>query len=787
MRLVAEPHIPFAFWLALALLATGVMVWYAFFNRMSTTKTTRAIIVGLMSLTLALPLVVLLNLTWIQNVPPPAGKPVVRVLVDTSASMSTVDSSTNDRSESRLDKARSIAEEAAASLSEQFEVRISLFDQTVVASDIGNLKLKVAESNATNIATAIADSIKEDIPQGQSILLLSDGIHNANAVNDVIENASRAQAMNVPIFTATIGGEIGVKNIAVTPRSPQELAFVGQSVPIVVNVESMGLGSQRVEVELWNDGRIAETQTAEIQTVNAGSRFVGQGDPTGGFEKNSKGKVLSEATFNLSQSAPGLYRYEVRIVGSPGEATTADNRSTILFRVVDRPIKMLLVEGKPYWDTKFLVRRLAADQSVELTSVIRMAQNRYMKRTIAQSGVSDESKGTEETTIIRDADSVLSAGALRDVQIVVLGRNAEYFLSDDSQDALRNWISRDGGSLVCARGAPSAQINQRLGQILPVRWTMGRENRFRVSMTSQGKDLRWLANFGESDVLGAMPSLATVATANRREGLSNVLAATVDSAAGDQVVPVLSYQPYGSGRTVVVEGAGMWRWALMSPEYSEQEEVYSTLWRSLLRWLVSRAGLMPGQDISLQPDRVSFDAGDVSTATMLVRQTAVSKVPNVRVQSVGSDDFDQEFQARPVGQDPGVYRLDFGKLPPGQYTAAPIRTLAGIDGESNADSIGSKKTIESLKTAFDVRESWVEKLELDARSDLMARIAETSGGAVLDNTNPEAFADKFQEHLIRSRPPQYRRVAMWDRWWVMGAILLLWTTTWIVRRRSGLI
>ena len=774
MRLVAEPQIPFALWLALALLAAGVMLWYAFFNRISTGKTTRAIILGLMSLTLALPLLILLNLTWIQNVPPPAGKPVVRILVDTSASMATVDQSeSNSDQASRLNRAKQIAEEAATALSDQFEIRVSLFDQKLTTTDLGNLKTQTATANETNLAAAIGDSIKEDIPQGQSILLLSDGIHNSNSVNGVIENATKAQAMNVPIFAATIGGKVGVKNIAVTLRSPQELAFVGQTVPAVVNVSSMGFGSRPVEVELWKDGEQVEAQTTQT------SNMVGA-------DGGSSNASSSEVTFNLAQTDPGLYRYEVRAAGLEGEATVADNRSTLLFRVVDRPIKMLLVEGKPYWDTKFLVRRLAADQSVQLTSVIRMAQDRYMKRTVAQSGVSDGSKATEATSIIRNADTVLSADSLSDVQIVVLGRNAEYFLSDDSLDSLRNWISRDGGSLVCARGAPSAQISQRLGQILPVSWSMGRESRFRVSMTSQGKDLRWLANFGDDDVLGAMPSLATVATASRREGLSNILAATVDSNSGDQVVPVLSYQPYGSGRTVVVEGAGMWRWALMSPEYSEQEKVYSTLWRSLLRWLVSRAGLMPGQNVSLQPDRVSFDSGDVATATMLVRQTGASQVPKVRVQSVGSNDFNQDFQARPVGADPGVYRLDFGKLPPGQYSAAPIATLSGSEGGSGA-VVGEGKTIESLKTAFAVRERWVEKLEVDARSDLMKRIAESSGGAVLENTNPEEFSIKFQEHLARSRPPQFRRVAMWDRWWVMGAILLLWATTWIVRRRSGLI
>lgn len=751
MHLIAEPYIPFALWLALVIAALVAMVWYGLTNKMSASRSRKILILGLMSATLSLPLIVLLNLTWIQNIPPPAGKPVVSVLIDTSASMACEDST----GQSRLRRAEQIASSASSALSHQFDVRVSTFDRIRKASDVGTENS--AEANETNLALAIAESIKEDIPQGQSILLLSDGIHNTSSANNVIESATKAQAMDVPIFASTVGGDVGVKNVSISLRSPQELAFVGQSIPAVVNVSATGLGSRPVKVSLFQDGTEIETREVTI-----------------GHNRES---ATSQITFSVSQAKPGLYRYEVRVAPIADEATTADNRSTLLFRVVDQPIKMLLVEGKPYWDTKFLVRRLAADQSVELTSVIRMAKNRYMKRTVKhQSSVPDDKtteRGVEDTSIIKEVNSVLSPQSLAEIQIVVLGRNAEFFLEDDSLDALRNWISRDGGSLVCARGAPSAQISKRLSQILPVSWTMGRENRFRVSMTDQGRSLRWLAAFGDGDVLGSMPSLATVATASRREGLANVLAATVGSNDGE-VVPVLSYQPYGSGRTVVVEGAGMWRWALMAPEHEERDEVYSTLWRSLLRWLVSRAGLMPGQDISLQPDRVSFDAGDVSTATMLVRQDKFNKVPTIRVRGAEDGGFDQEFIPRPVGQDPGVYRLNFGKLDPGQYTAEPVTSLTQLPATG-------------IKTAFDVRERWVEKLELDARPDLMRRIATESGGAVLEDTDPANFAKQFKDHLARSRPPQFRRVPIWDRWWIMIALLGLWATTWVVRRRTGLI
>ena len=131
MKLVAEPHIPFALWLALAILALAVMVWYGLTNKMSATRGQKTLILALMSTTLALPLLVLLNLTWIQNVPPPAGKPVVRVLIDTSASMATADI----EGQPRIDRAQELAKSAASVLGEQFDVRVSTFDEALKPSD----------------------------------------------------------------------------------------------------------------------------------------------------------------------------------------------------------------------------------------------------------------------------------------------------------------------------------------------------------------------------------------------------------------------------------------------------------------------------------------------------------------------------------------------------------------------------------------------------------------------------------------------------------------------------
>ena len=38
-------------------------------------------------------------------------------------------------------------------------------------------------------------------------------------------------------------------------------------------------------------------------------------------------------------------------------------------RVIDTPIRVLVLEGKPYWDTKFLLRELSEDQFLKLVKL----------------------------------------------------------------------------------------------------------------------------------------------------------------------------------------------------------------------------------------------------------------------------------------------------------------------------------------------------------------------------------------------------------------------------------
>lgn len=506
----------------------------------------------------------------------------------------------------------------------------------------------------------------------------------------------------------------------------------------------------------------------------------------------------ADAQFLVRQDEPGVYRYEVRVEPFESEITTVNNYATFLLRVVDEPIRVLLVEGKPYWDGKFLVRTLLSDPSIELVSVVRMAQGRLIERTIGheqQRGKPPDANAegskpaatplVESWKVLTQAEKVLAdVQALRSYQVIVLGRDAEIFLTDDALENLRQWLARESGSLVCYRGQPTNRVSQRLGRLLPVQWTPSAETRARVQLTDSGRELRWFDALGgdtSGSLLPGLQSLAIGRTAKPKP-LATVLATAVANTP-EAELPVISFQPYGGGRVVVVEGAGMWRWAFLPPAYEEHHEVYAALWQSLLRWLASSAGLLPGQRMALRADKVTFRTGESATATLLVRDEDDLKGAAIELIGEGAAGAKvlageladggkpRSYQPAPAGEEPGTFRVTFGELAEGRYRA---RVTGGADDRA-------------AETAFDVRRYSEEQLDLNSRPDLMARIAEATGGLALEGDSPTDIAKRFASRLTQSRAPQVRRTPAWDRWWVLVGTLGIWTTTWILRRSGGLV
>lgn len=782
-----EPLLPPTAWVTLAGLSLVVWVLYARRRPASCKPTVWWSVMALTAGALLVTLSTLLNPVWLEPLPPPAGKPLLTILIDESDSMARSDV---DGGQSRWQEAVTAADTVVDELQSRFDIRAMTFaEQTRLVPPEALSDLSPA-GKRTNLAEPILEGLVSDRPQGQAVLLLSDGVDNGSNNRDaVLDAATLARSWDAPIYTATVGSAADVRDVEVyVPRS-QELVFVGQSVPITIELRPRGSMGGTTEVVLESRGEALATQTARM----------------------SPGKT-TPVTFLITPPEVGLFQYRVTADVLPGEATDKNNSANLQVRVVDEPVRALVLEGKPYWDAKFLLRMLTDDPALEVDSLVRLTTDRFLSRRLELvERANGDGQVTDATTDANDAseqpatpaasasrferreqvEMTSDVGAILEdeeklgrYQVLLLGREAETYLSTTAVTNLQRWLSEGGGSLICYRGSPVAAPDRELNRLLPVRWETGgkaqtNESRFRIAVTDRGDDLSWL-RLGGGDALSKLPSLATTRPPQSIKPLAVVLGR------GDQgqtKAPVLSYQPFGMGKVVVIEGAGMWRWAFLAPEYREHEPVYGTLWQSLLRWVLSSGGLMADEQIALQMDRVTFAEGEPISAIVL-RREGVDAVPLPAVELATTDTTSIEktdetavresSQLIAVGSEPGVYQVFLGPQPVGRYQLRFDDTLG--------DDVKGNRVVE-----FDVRPDLREQLDASARPELMSRISELSGGAVVDVSDPTRFSQLFDEHSEQSRPTQYRRFTAWDRWWVFAGLLLIWIVCWSLRRSSGLI
>ena len=748
--LTFQPLLPGSAWLILLIACTGAMVWYSLRRPSGISRGRWGLIVALMSGAMTLVLALLLNPTWTRQIDSPMGRPRLTILVDSARSMATPDEAD---SQTRYMAAVSFA--GRLSGTSDFDVHLMRFDSIARVADSNAMAADKPLERRADLAGAIQAALDADDSQGQAIVMLSDGIQVAPGGAAVVLQAARlARSLESPVYTHTFGQTNLQASITIQLRSPQDVALVGQTVPVSAIVTHKGIVGSTTMVTLLRDGTEVDRKQVELDAAGP-----------------------SQVNFLLRHQNPGIYSYQLYVQPAPAQSDLAGTTADYVLRVVNEPIRILLLEGKPYWDSKFLIRTLSSDPAVALVAVTRISDSRILCRTLSHLSPSTRPDGKATDTagiidtwkLLSDPKEPLSSlDRLQEYQLVFLGRDVGPFLDDNAIANLQTWVSRQGGSLICFRGDPTDQPDPRLEKLLPVVWApAAAPSRFRVLLTSQGRDLNWLgADTPGGAELADLPSLATSDTVSVSKPLAVVLAEQ-EGSDGDQA-PVLVYHPYGAGRVVAIQGAGMWRWAFLPPKFQDEEVVYADLWQSMLRWLTSGDRLQPGEADSLRPDRVRFTSDQPATLTLLLRQDNQRRnVPMVELSPSS-----RLFAPSPLGAGTGAYRVDLGELPPGNYSAR----IAGTP----ADDIAAHVAFEVVD--FD------DVMNLEARPDLMARIARDSGGAVLGSDDPLAdLMENFKAEFAREHPPRVVMASAWDRWWMMAAALSIWTISWSIRRAGGLI
>lgn len=673
-------------------------------------------------------------------------KPRWCVMLDRSASMATADVN----GQSRWEAACRLSAQWVKDAGDRRDVDLVAFSDNVdgARQTAKSLAALVPDGQATDVSRALetvtgAGAVGGDRLSG--IVLLTDGRQTVPDV-DPLMAGMRARAQDAPVLAVQLGAVKEVRDIAVRAVRRLLVGFVGQPVRIQGEVTTRWSGEVNVAVRLLDGtGRAVATNEVRLPAVGRGA-----------------------VTFIVTPDRTGYAAYKLQVAPWAGESDVRNNESAFEINTLDRKIRVLLVEGVPYWDSKFLGQHLRKQSNMEVTAVYRTAPERFFK--VAPDGTpQSESKAIFPET----------ADELGLYDIVVFGKGAEYFLTLERLAALKAFVADRGGCVVFARGRPYADQGGGLEDLESVEWGGSSSADCRLAPCGEGEDIGLFGGLlpGRDDaVWSRLPLVRCSQTSVGLKSFAQVLAEGRWSERGDaasRAVPLLVSRRFGKGMTVTMNVDGLWQWSFF-PSAKEAAGMYEELWTQLLLWAGTYAEFLPGHDYALHlgvstalpnmPVRVQVRRRGAAAEGLAAPRLRVTRAAEtVQEMSLAAGERTDSWEAVLTLADPGLYRV----------------TLVSPTGEAKGQELGVLLQIQAPPGETD---------DVNPDADFLAKLTAASGGVVLP-AGAVAGAMEQRERARSRQADQGSNVVwepLWDRGWLLAVVMAALATEWTIRRRNGL-
>ncbi len=568
-------------WFLMLLSTIIVVVWS--YRRMvgpTTTRTLLAVTRGcLLLLTCALIAGPQLRLPIIEN-----QSDWVAVLVDRSRSMTVADSRTSDGSlRSRSDITDELLRSEVWSEIEK-ESEIVWLGFHASAFDINPESPPIPDGWATDLTLPIETALRRLAGRPTSgVVIISDG----RTTNPIDRSALRLlQEQAVPVFVVPMGSPDAMTDLAVAETEAPTRAFIRDQVPVIATLQCVG-GSPRspVEVDLIDEksGRTIST------TIVAPDEFVNQ---------------RGEAVLTGVETEAGSVRWIVRVRAGADDLVKANDEQFVDVEFVDRPLRILYIEGYPRWEFRYLKNLLVRESSFQSSVMLLSAD-----RDFAQEGNAplERLPQTEEEFSEYDLFIVgdVPASSLSETQIANIRRS----VSDRGAGLL--WIAGE-------RSTPSSWRGTDLEDLLPIRGVPERfdeavfveptESALRAGVMRLGESSRdrWpliLTSAGDRGRLEWAQRIETSALKPAAESLA--MARTVSGSAPS---PLVVSMRFGAGLIVYVATDETWRW-----RHGIGETYQERFWIQFIRYLSRGAAQSDGKPFRLLVDPKQPGVGSPAT------------------------------------------------------------------------------------------------------------------------------------------------------------------------------
>ncbi len=675
---------------------------------------------------IALVVALLLQPSRQESLPPPSKERVTLMALDSSLSMKQRDM---ERA-SRFDTAKNLLLDAGAvgrnGLPES--ARIRMFEFSTDAQPLGKSVLELAPKGAsTRFHKSVTTMLNAPVA-GEAVnalILLSDG-HDFELINPVKTGAA-ARARHTPIYAVAFGKQGKVRDVATRITGFQPYCYVKQKARVAAALRLIGCEFETVNIQLLRQGQVVQTKR-----VNADE-----------FQE-------LPVEFEVIEPQVGQYEYEVRAQPLENEVDSANNSAITYLNVIDQQIRVLLLEGDPYWDTTFLQRSLMRNDKFEVDALVRYSKDRV--RAIRKT------PGQGELRVPRTLEQ-LSA-----YDVVILGRSVERLLDASQIASLDQFVKDRSGTVIFSRG-PAFEDSTAVSELQPVLWSEQGRDRVRVDVTSEGRGLAAFQALSDGGGVEALPDLLNGRKAEDTKPLTSTLA----QAAGRDdptPAPAIVHRRYGSGQVISVGVEGLWRWGL-NAKVEGINSPFDRFWDQMILWLLAGRDFIPNAKFSFRPNSANIMLGEKVYFRLTMRQLD----PTVRSVPVTLFLGDKEVgRANMASSGPDSGRLVAEFLPEriGRYRAV-ARFPDGTSQESRF--IVYTENLEETEVATDVVG--------------LRRLCEASGGRLIEPADLKRLLQELNSEKADTTP-KTKLCPVWNVAWVFYLTGLLFGVDWFLRRRWGL-
>ena len=506
-----------------------------------------------------------------------------------------------------------------------------------------------------------------------------------------------------------------------------EIAYVENELPVQIGLRAEGFSGEQVVVSLLRNGEVLGSASVRLP----------------------EGTAEVPVDLSYTPTEEGLQQLNVTVTQLSGEVTYRNNSESFTVRVLENKQRILLLGAAPSPDLATVRQLLQQDGHTEIVSYVQKGPGAFYEGPLPAS--------------LDDFDLMVLVGfpgraappaALRRVAQTAKAGTPLLFLLTRQTDltAVRNNL---------ANTFPA----------VPQRNRPGFDEALFVA-TPRGEQHPILEIPQRPASFGGLPPLLYNQSRWRPSPDARVLA-TIDMRGIALDDPLLVIRRRAGSRSAALLGSGTWRWKNLPDDLDAYANFWPALFSNLIQWLTTpeddrRVRVVPVQDV--------FGGGEAIQFTGQVYDESLNPVgdASVTLEVTAPDSTQFPYTMEPVGN--GRYVLDIGNFPEGTYSYQAA-------GERNDIVMGTDNG------SFTVGALTLEFKETRANAALMRQIAQRSGGSFFTPeelpTLPAVLSASGTFSPVRFE--EAREQELWHLPAFFLLVVLLLTTEWVLRKRSGMV